>query len=187
MLLVTGRSLLDDPTTITDERVVSGARRCGACKACCTYLPIPSGQVGADAKPAGVDCPHLGADGCRIYMRRPRLCADFRCDWHRNRSWPQNWRPDISGLLCLSEEIHKGLPAALVYEIRHSALETPSAAAIIERLKQNTVVIAVVNTRQRRYRLAGNLYLDAPHPKIPAPHFPAQRPAISRVESTKAA
>ena len=182
-----GRNLLDDPTTITDKTLVAGVRRCGACTACCTHLPISSGQVGPGPKPAGVRCPHLGYAGCRIYMRRPRLCANFRCDWHRNQSWPQSWRPDRSGLLCLSEEIRKGLPAALVYEIRNAALETPSAAAILEQLKQNTVVIAVVDTRKRRHRIMGNLRIDTLQPRIPAPHFLGRQSVTSPSKSDEAA
>jgi len=120
-------------------------------------------------------------------MQRPRLCANFRCAWHRNQSWPQSWRPDRSGLLCLSEEIRQGLPAALIYEIRKAALEAPPAAAIIEQLKRNTVVIAVVDTRKRRHRIMGNLRIDTVQPRIPAPHFLGQQLAASRSKSQEAA
>jgi len=89
-------------------------RNCGSCTACCIHLPIPAGEVGQGAKPAGMACLHLSRRGCAIYEQRPQLCANFGCVWHQDEIWPASWRPDQSGLLCLREQIQPDLPAALV-------------------------------------------------------------------------
>jgi len=131
-------------------------RHCGACTACCTHLPIPAGEVAAGSKPAGIPCPLLGPDGCRSYADRPELCARFRCTWLADEDWPDGWRPDRSGLMCLREEIDAGLPAAVVYEITPGALEQDVAAAILAELRRTTAVVAVVDHRGSRQRLTGS-------------------------------
>ncbi len=103
------------------------SRACGGCSACCVVLPIPAGEVGPGPKAAGAPCPHLCVAGCAIYASRPALCAKFRCAWLADPSWPETWRPDRSGLLCLREKLEGGVPAAVVYEIVPGAtLDGPS-------------------------------------------------------------
>ncbi len=153
----------------------SGARDCRGCAACCTRLPIPAGEVGPDSKPPGVTCPRLSASGCEIYVRRPKLCVDFRCAWLADESWPDRWRPDRSGLMCLREEIEEGLTAAAIYEIRPGALGEPTAATIIEEIKRTTAVIAIIDYRQRRERLLGRLGVHAAEPPVRKPHFLGRR------------
>jgi hypothetical protein len=130
-------------------------RDCGDCTACCTHLPIGAGVVSADAKPAGKDCGHLCSQGCGIYELRPKACADFHCAWLNDRDWPEAWRPDESGLLCLREMLEENLPAALVYEIRRDALLLPVANEILTELVRISVVVAVVGIDQSRRLLPG--------------------------------
>ncbi|HUT11915.1 MAG TPA: hypothetical protein VMY42_15545 [Thermoguttaceae bacterium] len=155
----------------------NGVRDCKACSACCNYLRIPPGEVGPGIKPAGVLCPRRSADGCRIYSRRPRLCADFQCAWLSDPSWPMAWRPDQSGLLCLKEEIETGMSAAAVYEIRGDALQKPVAAEILEDLQETVALIVIVDMQQRRHRLWGKWSVEPAKKDVPAPHFLGQQHA----------
>lgn len=132
-------------------------RTCLPCAACCVRLPIPAGAVGPEAKPAGVRCPRLGPAGCAAYAVRPGLCADFRCAWLADASWPEAWRPDCSGLLCLRERVGGSLPAAAVYELYPGALLRREGARIVEELRKSTAVLVTIDVRARRRRLVGRL------------------------------
>ena len=73
-------------------------RACGECYACCVHLGID-----ALHKHPGQACRHLAGQGgatarCGIYDRRPLACATFLCEW-RIGAFPDDFRPDISGLL----------------------------------------------------------------------------------------
>ena len=124
-------------------------RHCGACTACCAYLTIPAGVVGADQKPYGVACPHAGPLGCRIHARRPRVCAGFACMWLRDTLWPPSWRPDRSGLLCVDTPLEPRVEVATVYEIRPAALAKPEATDILNHLLRTTVALAIVDAQGR--------------------------------------
>jgi len=130
-------------------------RCCTPCTVCCVRLPVPAGLLGHGAKPAGVRCPRLGRTGCRNYLCRPSVCSQFRCAWLADASWPVAWRPDLSGLLCLREELTEGLLAALVYETRPAALETPKALDIVNALCQTTSVVTIVDCQGHGQRLPG--------------------------------
>jgi len=160
---------------LPDVSLSNSPRQCKACSACCTYLRIPAGEVGPGVKPVGVPCPRRGVDGCRIYSRRPKLCADFQCAWLSDPSWPEAWRPDQSGLLCLREEIETGLSAAAVYEIRPEALQEPVAVEILESLQKTVALIVIVDTQQRRRRLWGKWSVEPASTDVPAPHFFTQQ------------
>lgn len=68
-------------------------RTCGSCNACCTLLridPEPGFSTRLDnaediAKPAGVPCRFLTAEGCGIYEVRPLVCRTFKCDYLKGR------------------------------------------------------------------------------------------------------
>ena len=149
----------------------TSANTCGDCSACCTHLLIPAGDVGPGRKPAGIPCRNSTAAGCRVYGRRPKTCVDFACAWLADTNWPESWRPDHSGLLCLRAEIEPGIPAAAVYELRPGALQPTVAAEILTELKHTTMVIAIINIQQQRDRLFGNWVTSPSHPAVPAPHF----------------
>lgn len=161
------------------------AQVCGACSACCTHLSIPAGDVGPGMKPAGIPCPNVTVDGCRIYGRRPKTCVAFACAWLDDVGWPESWRPDHSGLFCLKAEIEPGTPAAAVYEIRANALQTPVAAEILTELKHTTTVVAIINTQQQRRKLLGNWVASPPEPAVPAPHFVGRSGTKGRTDSAR--
>jgi len=157
----------------------AAVRRCQSCTACCIHLPIPAGIVGPDDKPPGAPCPHVDGCGCRVYARRPHVCDEFACAWLKSPDWPEAWRPDRSGLMCLCEELDPGLFASAVYEVRPGALRKPLALQIIERLRESTAAVVLIDhSRQRRRCLLGRPRGAAPHRAMPAPHFlmPATQP-----------
>jgi hypothetical protein len=80
---------------MNDDGPVPG-RTCGACDACCVVFEI---QVPSIAKPAGVPCKHLSKSGCAIYEWRPDMCRHWLCGWRLIPGLPENWRPDLSGIL----------------------------------------------------------------------------------------
>ena len=143
--------------------------------ACCIRLPIPAGEVGPERKPPGVTCPRLSASGCQIYARRPKLCVDFQCTWLADASWPEPWRPDRSGVMCLRETIDDDMPAAAVYEVRRGALDEPIVAEIIEELKRTTAVIALIDREQERRCLLGHLGIPTAKTTVRKPHFLVER------------
>lgn len=153
-----------------DASIARAIRQCRPCTACCVYLPIPRGESGLGGKPAGIACSRRCATGCRAYAQRPGLCVNFRCAWLSDESWPAEWRPDRSGLMCLREEIEEGLPAAVVYEIYPGAIEGPTADEIMEELQQTTVVSAIVDVRNSRRRLLGKWDIRMAEPAVPASH-----------------
>ena len=134
---------------------VPSPRACHACTACCVQLPIPAGHVGTDCKPAGVECPSMHDCGCGIYASRPTICRDFRCAWLADPSWPDAWRPDLSGLLCLREPIANEHPAAAVYELRPDALVVAPAVEILAELQRTTTAVVLIDCGKNRRRLPG--------------------------------
>lgn len=121
--------------TCTDPPTATQRRHCGACTACCIYLPIAEGVLGPEPKPAGVPCRHVGPLGCRRHQRRPTWCAKFQCWWLSEPAWPDAWRPDRSGLLCVPENSDRRSGRVRVYEIRPEALQQPVAAPLLAALE----------------------------------------------------
>ncbi|MEO8301002.1 MAG: hypothetical protein ABI608_04365 [Rhizomicrobium sp.] len=73
-------------------------RRCDTCTVCCTELKIETPQL---RKAANTSCPHLCATGCGIYETRPPVCQQFLCGWRLFAELPDDWRPDLSGVLVM--------------------------------------------------------------------------------------
>jgi hypothetical protein len=71
-------------------------RECGACDYCCVVFENTIPEI---AKPAGTRCRNLTAGGCAIYETRPDMCAKWLCGWRLIPGLPENWRPDLSGIL----------------------------------------------------------------------------------------
>ncbi len=70
-------------------------RECGDCVVCCVLFEVQELQ-----KPAGKPCRHLApAGGCGIYETRPQACRVWMCGWRLIPGLPENWRPDLSGIL----------------------------------------------------------------------------------------
>ncbi len=118
----------------SDAPTANNDRHCGACTACCVYLPLAEGVLGPQPKPAGVPCRHVGPLGCRRHQRRPTWCAKFRCAWLIEPAWPAQWRPDRSGLLCVPEDLEHPAGRIRVYEIRPGAFDEPTGAQLLAAL-----------------------------------------------------
>jgi len=131
----------------------AGERHCGACTACCTYLPLPDEAIHRDTKPVCEPCPLVGTLGCRRHARRPRACADFSCAWLSDPLWPKAWRPDCSGLLCVREAIDGHRSAAVIFEIRPGALATQAGNDLVNHLLQTTAALTIVDACGRRRAL----------------------------------
>ena len=69
-------------------------RKCGACKACCVWMPVAELSKKTDEP-----CSHLKANkrGCSIYSRRPPGCYLWSCMWLIGAQSSAIARPDISG------------------------------------------------------------------------------------------
>jgi hypothetical protein len=77
--------------------VVPG-RECGACRVCCIAPTIDDPEI---QKRSGTRCRHCtdgGTGGCGIYESRPTPCRVFFCAWRRLASFPEDWRPDRTGV-----------------------------------------------------------------------------------------
>ncbi len=133
----------------------TASRHCTPCTVCCVALPVPEGLLGPECKPAGVACQDLGPRGCLRYASRPAVCSGFRCAWLADRGWPESWRPDRSGLLCLREDLLGTTPAAAVYEVVAGALAQPVASDILRALRHTTAAVALVHNDGRREGIFG--------------------------------
>jgi len=57
------------------------------------------------AKPVGEWCPHCDiGKGCKIYATKPQSCQDFECMWLQQDLWPEELRPDRTGLVMFMTE-----------------------------------------------------------------------------------
>src|SRR6185437_23731 len=59
-------------------------------------------QDPAIAKPAGTPCRHLSAAGCNLHPNWPKLCQTWFCGCRLIPGLPEEWRPDLSGILLYS-------------------------------------------------------------------------------------
>ena len=75
-------------------------RECGECQACCIAPAIDTADI---QKRPGSPCHHSLQGGCNIYESRPDVCRTFFCGWRRSRDFPDNFRPDQSGVLAVLE------------------------------------------------------------------------------------
>lgn len=79
---------------MTDDGIVPG-RSCDNCTLCCKVIGVP-----ALAKPRGHDCVHCDIGrGCKIYGRRPEVCADFYCSYLLSPALGEEWDPRKSHLV----------------------------------------------------------------------------------------
>jgi Pyruvate/2-oxoacid:ferredoxin oxidoreductase delta subunit len=70
-------------------------RSCGACKLCCTLVPVELHD--GEQKAANIRCRHLRSSGCGIYETRPRPCWAWSCKWLFDEATSAIRRPDQSG------------------------------------------------------------------------------------------
>src|SRR5437016_865269 len=71
-------------------------RECGTCNVCCVAPSIDKPDI---QKAAGAVCRNSSAAGCAIYASRPDVCQVYYCGWRRLNIFPDDWRPDKSGVL----------------------------------------------------------------------------------------
>jgi hypothetical protein len=80
---------------------------CGSCTVCCMALRV----IDLD-KEAGSYCKHcLPGKGCGIYETRFEVCRGFLCGWRLVPQLGEEWRPDKSGILMLTQAVDQ-LPQA---------------------------------------------------------------------------
>jgi hypothetical protein len=81
------------------QRLVPG-RECGACRVCCAAPSIDTPEI---QKLSNSPCRHSLGGGCDIYETRPPVCRAFFCGWRRSAAFPDDWRPDQSGIFAMLE------------------------------------------------------------------------------------
>jgi len=124
-------------------------------------------------KAAGVPCAHLAAHGCGRYEDRPAACRNFLCTWLADAAWPDAWRPDLSGLLCLREELEPGLVGAVVYEIEPGALQSQAAEGILGVRYSTITNLVVVDAKGHRRKYAHLAEDPGGTPGMPPHHVAA--------------
>lgn len=80
-------------------KLVDG-RECGSCTVCCTVTPVVTSVV---RKGPNTPCPQCTGGGCGIYPTRPQECRESFCGWRAYAELDDAWRPDLSGVLILTE------------------------------------------------------------------------------------
>lgn len=72
-------------------------RECGECVACCQFMGIKHERL---EKPTNKLCPYcVPSKGCSVYEDRPSPCSGWYCGWRMLGQLPQDWRPDLSGVV----------------------------------------------------------------------------------------
>ena len=93
------------------QEVAAGAlpdRSCGTCHMCCKVFPIA--EIG---KEGFSNCVHLKVgEGCTIHASRPQTCRAFFCDWRREASLDDSWKPDVCGFI-----LHDPAPYAMLASV----------------------------------------------------------------------
>jgi hypothetical protein len=75
-------------------------RHCGDCTVCCTVGALATPRL---RKAPNTACPNSTGTGCAIYAARPAECRDSHCGWRFYPELDEAWRPDLSGVLVLTE------------------------------------------------------------------------------------
>ncbi len=107
----------------------TSTRVCGACTLCCGLYAVPE-----IAKPEGQGCRHCSAAGCGIHATRPQSCRNFECFWLMDPDFPEDLRPDRSGVVAyFNGDDHDAVVLQLDPE-RPDALATGPAAELLSAL-----------------------------------------------------
>lgn len=78
---------------------IAAERSCEECQVCCEIMGVS--ELG---KPYTTRCEHQCPSGCAIYGSRPPGCRSFFCFWKMMGVFPDDLRPDKSGvLLCFDK------------------------------------------------------------------------------------
>jgi len=123
-------------------------RKCDECQVCCVVKAIKEIK-----KPAFTICNHQCSLGCAIYESRPVSCAAYSCSW-LSGMLPDNWRPDISGILIDvvwdTLNLYERKPGALIKVIDGKRVELHSnqgsrIKALITVVKPKQIVVHSYN------------------------------------------
>lgn len=141
------------------------SRTCGECQVCCKVTTIDLPEI---QKESGAFCRHGLGGGCGIYDTRPQVCRAFYCGWRLSRDFPDDWRPDRSGIFAVLENsAFAGFqPVAVAVYL----LENPS-----EIVRQSDFIQFIVTNVRRRVPL----YLVLPGGRgMLAPRLPLNIPSV---------
>lgn len=119
-------------------------RECGTCQECCIAPAINKPEV--QKFPGSRCCNALQGGGCNIYETRPDPCRTFFCGWRRSPDFPDDWRPDRSGVMAILEinEQPQFQPLAAALNLVGNPLKTirrPDFIDFIARNLRNNVAI----------------------------------------------
>lgn len=76
-------------------------RECGDCVACCIHTQIDTPEL---VKPLGQACRHCTNTGCAIYETRFPVCRSWQCLWKHVGALPDEFRPDLCGLMIVLDQ-----------------------------------------------------------------------------------
>jgi hypothetical protein len=125
-----------------DADLVRG-RECGTCAVCCIMPTIDRKDI---QKLPGMRCRHSLQGGCNIYETRPDVCRTFYCGWRRSREFPEDWRPDTSGVFAALEvnELPQYQPLAIILNLVGNPLKIvrrPDFIDLVIRNVSNNVAV----------------------------------------------
>lgn len=109
-------------------------RKCGECRACCKVFPLP-----ALDKPAGTWCRLLGPGGCTVHGggAQPEVCRLYSCYWLDHESLPEEWRPNLLGLVVTESGMvtieGRELPVLVVNLLNPDSDRGPAAQAMLQK------------------------------------------------------
>ena len=83
-------------------------RTCGTCHMCCKVFPIA--EIGKEGYSNCVYLKH--GEGCTNYDARPETCRNFFCDWRREPSLDESWKPSNAGFV-----LHDPAPYAMLASV----------------------------------------------------------------------
>ena len=126
-------------------------RACGECTLCCI---VPAIDTPDFQKLPASTCRHCDK-GCNIYETRPQTCRSYYCGWRWLEIFPDDWRPDQSGVFAqLDNDIPRppGTPVGIILILVGNPLKT---------LRQPRFIDFVTKTVTNN----NALYLGLPGPK----------------------
>ena len=119
-------------------------RGCGGCTLCCRFFAVPEIR-----KPEGTWCRHCTATGCGIHPTRPQSCRNFECFWLMDAGFPEEMRPDRSGLVVSWNGANHESAIVQVDPERPGALEEPLGAQLLQALLRRFDPVFVVRGEER--------------------------------------
>ncbi len=111
---------------------------------CCKVYEVPP----IDNKPRGIWCKHCKPGrGCGIWETRPQFCRDFHCEWVRDQTFGDEWKPEKAkfvmnfreNLGVLSVMVDPSSPTSWRREPYHSVLRS-----MAESMAQKQYIIQVI-------------------------------------------